>query len=135
MDSDARRLYIGRDDHIDVIDVDSGAVVGKITGLSHTHGMVLAPDLGRGFTSDGEANTSTIVDLTMLKKIGTVKTGKDPDSFVYDEVTKRVFIMNSAGNDATAINAVDGTAAGTIALDGQPEAAVADCTGASELRV
>ena len=129
MDSDARRLYIGRDDHIDVVDVDAGAVVGKVTGLSHVHGLVLAPDLGRGFTSDGEAETSTIVDLKDLKKLGTVKTGKDPDSFVYDEVTKRVFIMNSAGNDATAINAVDGTLAGTIPLDGQPEAAVADGRG------
>jgi DNA-binding beta-propeller fold protein YncE len=129
MDSDARRLYIGRDDHIDIVDVDSGIVVGKISGLSHTHGIVLAPDLGRGFTSDGEANASTIVDLKSLKKIGTVKTGKDPDSFVYDDVTKRVFIMNSAGNDVTAINAVDGAIAGTIALDGQPEAAVADGKG------
>jgi YVTN family beta-propeller protein len=129
MDSDARRLYIGRDDHIDVVDVDAGAVVNKITGLSHTHGMVLAPDLGRGFTSDGEANTSTVVDLKTLKKIGTVKTGKDPDSFVYDEVTKRVFIMNSAGNDVTVIDAADGTVAGTIALDGQPEFAVADGQG------
>ncbi|HXM20113.1 MAG TPA: YncE family protein [Terriglobales bacterium] len=129
MDSDARRLYMGRDDHIDVVDVDAGIVVGKIAGLSHTHGMVLAPDLGRGFTSDGDANTSTIVDLKTLKKIGAVKTGKDPDSFVYDEVTKRVFIMNSAGNDVTAINAADGSVAGTIALDGQPEAGVADGKG------
>jgi YVTN family beta-propeller protein len=129
MDSDARRLYIGRDDHIDVIDVDSGAVVGKITGLSHTHGMVLALDLGRGFTSDGEANTSTIVDLKSLKKIGTVKTGKDPDSFVYDEVTKCVFIMNSAENDVTVIDAAAGTVAGTVALDGQPEFGVADGKG------
>ena len=129
MDSDARRLYIGRDDHIEVVDVDAGAVVGKVTGLSHVHGLVLAPDLGRGFTSDGDANTSTIVDLRNLKKIGTVKTGRDPDSFVYDEVTKRVFIMNSAGSDATAINAVDGTFVGSIPLDGQPEAAVADGTG------
>jgi DNA-binding beta-propeller fold protein YncE len=129
MDSDARRLYIGRDDHIDVVDVDSNAVVGKITGLSHTHGMVLAPDLGRGFTSDGDANISTIVDLRTLKKIATVKTGKDPDSFVYDDVTKRVFIMNSAGNGVTAINAADGTVAGTIALDGQPEFGVADGRG------
>jgi len=129
MDSASRRLYIGRDDHIDVVDVDSGAIVGKVAGLSHTHGLVIAPDSGRGFTSDGDANTSTIVDLKTLKKIGTVKTGKDPDSFAYDEVTKRVFIMNSAGHDVTAINAADGTVAGTIALDGQPEAAVADGTG------
>jgi DNA-binding beta-propeller fold protein YncE len=129
MDSESRRLYIGRVDHIDVVDVDGGTVVGKVTGLSHVHGMVLAPDLGRGFTSDGESNTSTIVDLKTLNKIGSVKTGKDPDSFVYDQVTKRVFIMNSAGNDATAINAVDGTLAGTVALEGQPEFAVADGRG------
>jgi DNA-binding beta-propeller fold protein YncE len=129
MDSEARRLYIGRDDHIDVVDVDAGTVMAKIVGLSHTHGIVLAPDLGRGFTSDGESNTSTIVELKTLKKIGTVKTGKDPDSFVYDEVTKRVFIMNSAGADVTAINAADGTVAGTLALDGQPEAGVADGHG------
>jgi DNA-binding beta-propeller fold protein YncE len=129
MDSDARRLYIGRDDHIDVVDIDADAVVGKISGLSHTHGLVLAPDLGRGFTSDGDANISTIVDLKSLKKIGTVKTGKDPDSFVYDDISKRVFIMNSAGSDVTAINAADGTVAGTIALDGQPEFGVADGKG------
>jgi DNA-binding beta-propeller fold protein YncE len=129
MDSEARRLYIGRDDHIDVVDVDADTVVGKIASLLHTHGLVLVPDLGRGFTSDGEANTSTIVDLKTLKKIGTVKTGKDPDSFVYDDVTKRVFIMNSAGNDVTAINAADGSVAGTVALDGQPEASVADGKG------
>jgi DNA-binding beta-propeller fold protein YncE len=129
MDSGARRLYIGRDDHIDVVDVDSGTVVGKVTGLSDTHGMALAPDLGRGFTSDGNANTSTVVDLKTLKKIGTVKTGKDPDSFVYDDVTKRVFIMNSVSNDATAINAADGTVVGTVALDGQPEFVVADGKG------
>ncbi len=129
MDSDARRLYIGRDDHVDVVDIDAGTLVGKVSGLSHVHGMVLAPDLGRGFTSDGESNTSTIVDLKTLNKIGTVKTGKDPDSFVYDQVTKRVFIMNSAGNDATVINAIDGTLAGTVPLDGQPEFGVADGRG------
>jgi len=129
MDSEARRLYIGRDDHIDVVDVDSGTVVGKITGLSHTHGMVLVRELGKGFTTDGDANTSTIVDLKTLQKIGSVKTGKDPDSFVYDEVTRRVFIMNSAGGDATVINAAEGTVAGSVSLDGQPEAAVADGQG------
>jgi DNA-binding beta-propeller fold protein YncE len=95
----------------------------------HTHGLVVAPEFGRAYTSDGDANTSTIVDLKTLQKIGTVKTGKDPDSFVYDAVTKRVFIMNSAGGDVTAINAADGTVAGTITLEGQPEAAVVDNQG------
>src|SRR5260370_20150584 len=129
MDSAARRLYIGRGDHIDVVDVDAGAVVGRVTGLSATHGMVPAPDLGRGFTTDTGTNTSTIVDLKTLAKIGTVKTGRNPDSFVYDEVTKRVFTMNVDGQDTTAINVADGTVVGSMALDGRPEFAVADGKG------
>src|ERR1700684_1572184 len=54
MDSDGRRLYIGRDDHIDIVDVDAGPIGGKVTGLSHVHGLVLAPDPGRRFTRGGE---------------------------------------------------------------------------------
>jgi DNA-binding beta-propeller fold protein YncE len=129
MDSAARRLYIGRGGYLDVVDVDSGTKVGKLTGMAGVHGIALAPDLGRGFTVDGETSTSTIIDLKTLEKIGTVKTGKDPDSYAYDEATKRVFIMNSAGNDATAVNAADGTVAGTVALDGQPEFVVSDGQG------
>jgi DNA-binding beta-propeller fold protein YncE len=70
-----------------------------------------------------------IVDLKTLAKIGTVKAGKDPDSFTYEPVTKRVFVMNSSSANATAINAKDGTLAGTVALGGQPEAAVSDGKG------
>jgi DNA-binding beta-propeller fold protein YncE len=133
MDSAIRRLYIGRIKYMDVLDVDSGTVVAKLKGMPGVHGIALASDLGRGFTVEGKFaggdNTSTILDLKTLQKIGTVKTGKDPDSYAYDEATKRVFIMNSGENDATAINAADGTVAGTVPFDGQPEFAVSDGNG------
>jgi len=129
VDSVARRLYVGRENHVDVVNVDSGAVVGKVTGLSGTSGLLPVPEIGRGFAMSGETGTAVIVDLKTLGKLGTVKTGKDPDSFAYDPVTKRVFIMNSAGASGTAINAADGTVAGTIALEGQPEFVVADGKG------
>jgi DNA-binding beta-propeller fold protein YncE len=77
----------------------------------------------------GDASSVVIVDLKTLAKIGTVKAGKDPDSFTYEPVTKRVFIMNSSSANATAINAKEGTVAGTVALGGQPEAAVSDGKG------
>ena len=128
MDSAAHHLYSERQTHLDVLDVDSGTVVAKLTGMPGVHGIALVPDLGRGFTVE-DNNTSSILDLRTLKKIGAVKTGKDPDSYAYDELTRRVFIMNSAGNDATAINAADGTVAGTIAFDGQPEFTVSDGKG------
>jgi DNA-binding beta-propeller fold protein YncE len=47
----------------------------------------------------------------------------------YDGVTKRVFIMNVEDKTATAINAANGTVAGTVALGGRPEFAVADGKG------
>ena len=58
---------------------------------------------------NGDAGTVVIVDLKTLAKIGSVKAGKDPDSFTYDPVTKRVFVMNSSSANATAINAKEGT--------------------------
>lgn len=129
MDSAARRLYIGASDHVEVVDVDSGTVAGKIGEVADVHGVALAPDLGRGFTVNGDTNSSTIIDLKTLKKIGDVKTGKSPDSMSYDGVTKRVFIMNVEDKTATAINAANGTVAGTVALGGRPEFAVADGKG------
>ena len=87
------------------------------------------PDLGKGFTSNGRANTVTIFDLKTLKVLGTVKAGTNPDAIVYDAVTKRVFTMNGRSQDVTAINASDGTVAGTFAVSGKPEFAVADGKG------
>jgi DNA-binding beta-propeller fold protein YncE len=129
MDSDARLAYIGREDHVDVVNVDTGTVVGKVTGLMGTSGLQPVPEFGRGYAMNGDAGNVVIVDLKTLAKIGTVKAGKDPDSFTYEPVTKRVFVMNSSSANATAINAKDGTLAGTVALEGQPEAAVSDGKG------
>ncbi len=129
MDSAARILYISRENHIDAVNVDTGAIVGKVTGLDGTNGLLPVPELGRGFATNEDKSEGVIVDLKSLQKIGTVKTGKAPDSFVYEPVTKRVFIMNSAGASATAINAAEGTVAGTVPLGGQPEFVVADGKG------
>src|ERR1700691_3562579 len=129
MDSDARLAYIGRENHVDVVNVDSGTVVGKVAGLMGTSGLLPLPEFGRGYAMDGDAGMVVIVDLKTLAKIGSVKAGKDPDSFTYEPVTKRVFVMNSSSANATVINAKDGTFAGTVVLGGQPEAAVSDGKG------
>ncbi len=129
MDSAARWLYISRSTHVVVMDADTGAVVGDIPDTAGVHGVALAPDVGRGFTSNGRANTATIFDLKTLKTLGTAKTGENPDAIVYDAASRRIFTLNGRSHDATAINAADGRAAGTIALGGKPEFAVADGKG------
>ncbi len=129
MDSEARLAYIGRENHIDVVNVDTGAVVGKVTGLEGTSGLLPLPEFGRGYAMNGDAGAVAIIDLKTLAKIGSVKAGKDPDSFTYESATKRVFVMNSSSANATVINAKEGTVAGTVALGGQPEATVSDGNG------
>jgi DNA-binding beta-propeller fold protein YncE len=129
VDSEARRVYVSRGTHVVVLDADSYAVVGDIADTQGVHGIAIAKDLGRGFTSNGRANTATMFDLKTLQTLGTVNTGKNPDAIVYDSVTKRVFTLNGASKDTTAFSAADGTVLGTLALGGKPEFAVADGQG------
>ena len=129
VDSNARRIYISHATRVVVLDADSFAVVGEIADTQGVHGIALAPDLGRGFTSNGRAGTATIFDLKSLKTLAAVNTGKNPDAIVYEPVTKRVFTFNGGSNDATAFAGADGTVVGTLPLEGRPEFAAADGKG------
>jgi DNA-binding beta-propeller fold protein YncE len=125
VDSAARRVYVSHGSHVVIIDADTDSVVGDIPDTQGVHGIAVAPDAGRGYTSNGRANTATMFDLKTSKVLGVVKTGTNPDAIIYDPATKRVFTLNGRSQDATAINAADGTVVGTLALGGKPEFAVA----------
>jgi DNA-binding beta-propeller fold protein YncE len=129
VDSEARRIYISHSTRVVVLDADSFAVAGEIPDTQGVHGIAIASDLGRGFTSNGRANTATIFDLKTLRTVGTVQTGTNPDAILYDQVTKRVFTFNGRSKDATAFGAADGTVLGTIPLGGKPEFAAVDGKG------
>ncbi len=129
VDSDARRLYISRGTHVMVLDADSLEPVGDIPDTQGVHGIALAPELGRGFTSNGRANSVTIFDLKTLKVLGEAKTGQNPDAIIYDPASRRIFTFNGRSGDSTAIDAASGAVAGTIALGGRPEFAAADGKG------
>src|SRR6266567_8333201 len=121
-DSDARRTYISRGTHVMVIDADSGKSVGDIADTPGVHGIALAPELGKGFTSNGREGTVSIFDIkTLAPSGGKVKVGDNPDAILYDPATKRVFTFNGRSQDSTAIDAASGKVLGTIKLDGKPE--------------
>ena len=129
VDESARRVYVSHGTQVEVLDVDTGAIVGKIENTPGVHGIAIAPELGRGFVSNGQSSTVTIFDLKTLKHIAEVPTGKKPDAIIYDPATSRVFAFNGGSNSATAIQAADGKVAGTVDLGGGPEFAVADGSG------
>jgi len=129
LDSAGRRLYISRETWVLVFDLNTEAVAGDIRGMNGVHGIAIAPESNRGFTSNGKDGTSTFFDLKTLKPLGQVKTGKNPDAILYDPATKRVFALNGGSESATVIDAATGTVAGTVGLGGTPEFGVADGTG------
>jgi DNA-binding beta-propeller fold protein YncE len=129
VDPDSRRVYLSRGTEIDVINADTGAVMGKITGLKKDHGVALAHEFNRGFISDGEAGKVIVFDLTTLQRTGEAKADKDADCVMYDPASKRVFVMNGDPHSATVIDAKTGNVAGSIDLGGGPEFAVSDGKG------
>src|SRR4029077_14749995 len=66
LDAGARRLYISRATHVMVVDADSGTSGGGIGDPPGLHGIALAPELGRGFVSNGREGTVSIFDPKTL---------------------------------------------------------------------
>ena len=129
VDNAARRLYISRSTHVMVIDLDTDKVVGDIPNTPGVHGIAIAKELNRGFTSNGKADTSTIFDLKTLKVLGEVKTGGNPDAIIYEPATKKVFTFNGRSKDATVFSAATGKVLKTIPLGGKPEFSTVDGKG------
>ena len=133
-DPASKRLYVPRSTHTQVIQTDTGAVVGDLKDTPGVHGVALATDLGRGFTSNGKGNSVTVFDLKTLEVLGTFPTGQNPDAIYYDSGSKKVFVFNGKSKDATVIDATaakfDAAAVvATIPLGGKPETPVSDNKG------
>jgi len=129
-DPAAKRLFVSRSTHVMVVDPMTGTVVGDIPDTPGVHGIALAPDLGKGFTSNGADGSVTVFDLRSRKHIATIRTAaKNPDAIVYEPAGKRVFTFNGGSNDATVIDAQRNAVVATIPLGGRPEFAVTDGKG------
>ncbi|MGA7594800.1 MAG: YncE family protein [Gallionella sp.] len=130
LDVKRHRLFVSRATHVQVIDTDTGKVVGDIPGTPGVHGIALADDLNQGYTSNGKGDSVTVFDLTTLKVTGNIRiSGSDPDIILYEPVTRHVYAFNGHSDNATVIDAVAHREIKTIALPGKPELAVSDKSG------
>ncbi len=129
-DPDTHRIFISRGTHVIVLDAQSGKTVGDIPDTPGVHGIALAPDLGKGFTSNGREGTVTVFDVKTLAPMGAkIKVGDNPDAILYDPATKRIFTFNGRSQDSSVIDAYEGKVLATIKLDGKPEFAASDAKG------
>jgi DNA-binding beta-propeller fold protein YncE len=130
VDPARHRLFVSRATHVQVFDLESGKPVGQVADTPGVHGIVIAADLHRGFTSNGKGNSVTVFDSETLAPISVVKiSGGDPDAIVYDPPSHQIYAFNGHSNNATVIDARTAREVGTVALPGRPEFAGSDGQG------
>jgi YVTN family beta-propeller protein len=129
LDNTNRRIYASHGTSVEVVDPDAGKVVGQIPQLHGVHGIAVAPELNKGFITNGQSKSVTVFDLKTLAKLGEPATGTNPDAVCYEPKTQRIFTFNGGSNDATVIDAKTNEIVATLPLNGKPEFCVVDGAG------
>ncbi|MGZ3682821.1 MAG: YncE family protein [Bdellovibrionota bacterium] len=120
------RLYLSHADHVVVVDTASKKIVGEVSGTPGVHAVVIAPSLGKGFTTNGKENMVGVFDLATLKPLSKIQAGTGPDSATFDSKLNELYVFNGKSRDVTVIDAKTEKVVATIALPGRPEFGVAD---------
>ena len=134
-DSEGRRLYIPRSagrggggaaPRVTVFDLDTLKPVGVIPDTNGVHGVAVDPKSGHGFSS---SQPVVMFDTKTLATIKTIPVDGDPDGIFFEPATERIYVLSHSEPNVTVLNAVDGSVAGTINIDGAPEQGQSDGRG------
>ncbi len=129
-DAAAHRLYITRGTRIQVLDTQTGALLGEVGGITGAHGVAIDPKLGRGFATSGQTNSVVVFDLKTLQPVATpISVGTKPDAITLEPTTGEIFVWNAGSNDVSVLDAAGEKVIGTVALTGNPEFSVDDGAG------
>jgi DNA-binding beta-propeller fold protein YncE len=129
VDSASERLYVSHGTKVNVINKLTGDSIGVIPAEKDVHGIALVHALGKGYISNGGANSVLVFDLATFKVLAHVPTGQFSDGIFYDDFSKKVISCNGRSKNMTVIDPATDQAVATIQLTGWPEAAVSDGAG------
>ena len=128
-DSKRKLVFIGRPDGVLAVGADSGQLIARIGSNQGNHGAVTSDDLDRVFTSESNASSIGVYDLSTLQRLATVKLQSEPDALLYDAPRKWLVVMSRKGGSLTVIDAQTYRVLRTIPLGGPVEAAAMDENG------
>ena len=129
VDSVSDRLYLSHGTQVNVINKITGDSIGVITTEKDVHGIALVHALGKGYITNGGANSALVFDLKTNKVLAHVPTGTFADGIFYDDFSKKVITCNGRSKNMTVIDPVTDKAVATIQLTGWPETATSDGKG------
>jgi len=130
IDENTGRLFISHGNVTQVVDSQTGKLLGTVQNTKGVHGIALDPKENKAFISCGRDSSVIIINLTTFEFISKVKvTGANPDAILYDSFSDRVFVYNGRSSNATVIDAKTNTVVATLLLAGKPEFSVSDGNG------
>src|ERR1700693_5757718 len=128
-DQSSNRIYASHGTEVNVLDADSGKLLGKVEDTPGVHGIAIVPGLHRGFTTNGAESTVSVFDTNTFKTIKKIAVDKDPDFLFYDAHSKRVLVCHGDAAVITAIDPEKETVIGKVGLGGGAEASVVNGKG------
>ncbi len=129
IDSAARRLYLSHQTRVEVIDADTGKIIGAVTDTPGVHGAAIVSKFNHGFTTNGDEAKVSMFDTRTLKTIRKIAVGPDVDSFVYDASSGRVFVSSHGSSEINAIDPAKGEVLGALNVGGAAEQMVSGGDG------
>src|SRR5579872_6176521 len=115
------RVFIARENRVMVVDENTGALLGEVTGINGAHGTAVAQATGHGFATSGNDQSVVMFDLKTFKELGRIPAAEDADAIVYDRPSNRVFTLNGDAHSSTIIDPVAGARIMNLDLGGKPE--------------
>ncbi len=123
-------LFVSHGTVAQAIDIKTGKLLGTIPDTKGIHGIAIANDLNKGFTSNGRDSSVTVFNLKTFEVITKIKiNARNPDAILYDPFSHKVFTFNGGSSNSTVIDAKDNKVLANIPLDGKPEFSATDGKG------
>ena len=129
VDSTSNKLYVSHGMQVNILDKTTGDSLGVISTTKDVHGIALVHALGKGYISNGSANSVLVFDLKTNAILAQVPTGKFADGIFYDDFSKKVISCNGMSKNMTVIDPATDKVVATIQLSGWPETATSDGAG------
>jgi len=93
MDASAHRLFIAHGRAVQVVDVETGAVAGQVTGLREAHDIALDRNGEFGYVSDGLSNQVKVFDRQSFQIVASIDTGPGPRALALDPESGLLFVV------------------------------------------
>ena len=129
VDGATKRVYASHGMQVNILDAATGDSVGYIPDTKGVHGIAIASEFNKGYTSNGRGNNISVFDLKTNQVLKQVDAGTNPDAICYDDFAKKIYAFNGRSKDATVIDVATDAVVATIPLGGKPETGVSDGKG------